>query len=140
MTETTLNIVILACSIPIFFGLHCIHVKYQKRYIHATDKLVTFGLAREHWERELEIDSESFQRRLNAVRECEGSIYRYVPSSNYPEQLKAGVGSQQAQGHLDALIRFNRQEQEQTQEANLAAWALRESRPVWRAGAARRSR
>lgn len=105
MSETILAIIFILLSIPTLLTLHSIHIESRNRSIHSTDKLVTTGLIRERKEQELEIYRESFKRRLNATRDCENSIYGYLPGSDHPEQLKAVATPQQAQARLAEFLK-----------------------------------
>lgn len=112
MNDITFSIILIALAIPTFFALNRVHLKSQRRSIRATDSLVTTELIRVEKEQELEINSESLMRQMAAVQRCEESIYRYLPSSSHPDQLKAVVSPQQAQEHLDNLLLLIKKDEE----------------------------
>ncbi len=105
MSDAIWSTLLIALSVPALLALSWVHGDARRRSVHATDDLVVTGLVRERKERGLEIDRESFRKRLVAVRNCESRIYGYMPSSDHPEQLRAAVGPEQAREHLDELRR-----------------------------------
>ncbi len=110
------NIILVLFAVPTLLTLHSIHIEARNRRIHATAELVTTGLIRERKEQELKIYSESFQRRLNAIRSCEKNIYGYFPNSEYPEQLKTKVSPQQAQERISEFLKVYEKEEKRFED------------------------